>query len=218
LKTQFIYVIRHGETKENKDGVYQGRTIESSINETGKIQSKLLGKFMKAFENYFPLPFIIFSSSATRALQTGAAVEYSMFGSHRLELVSMPELQEIDHGEWEGRRHADIQAAYPELYKLWLEHPMAMCFPGGESSKNAESRVLSGLKKILEGTDGNILIVGHVITNLFVLCNLLKNPKMIRGVRQHNTCLNVIERNGNEFKDIMLNSTAHLLTPPEAQK
>jgi len=207
---QTIYLVRHGETDANKDGIYQGRSVDNPLNDTGRTQAELLGKFLKDFQNYFPSPGIIYSSSSLRALETAAIIEYSIFKSHPLLFISVPDLQEINHGLWEGKRHEQISKEYPFIYNLWQTNPMAVRFPGGETAVEANERVISAWKKIMEFQNGHILIVGHVVTNLFILCHALKNPKMIRGVRQHNACLNVLEKQGDIFKDILLNSTLHL--------
>ena len=46
-----IYIIRHGETDYNRQGIIQGSGVDSDLNETGRIQAE---KFFKAYHH---IPF-----------------------------------------------------------------------------------------------------------------------------------------------------------------
>jgi broad specificity phosphatase PhoE len=49
--TKEIYFIRHGETEWNKLGMSQGSEADIELNETGRKQALLTGKYLDKFRN-----------------------------------------------------------------------------------------------------------------------------------------------------------------------
>ena len=60
-----IYVVRHGETQENREGIIQGQK-DTELNEIGSRQASLLGEALKDVKFSF-----VFSSDLKRALNVG---------------------------------------------------------------------------------------------------------------------------------------------------
>lgn len=203
-----VYLIRHGETDDNLNNIYQGVGQDNSLNETGRRQAGLLGKWLK---KYYPLPSVIFSSPAARALETARIVKNELVGMKRNpEIMFMPKLREINHGEWEGKSDAELKTLYPKLYRLWRNHPMEVIFPGGESMEHSKVRILNTWDEILKRRFKIILIVAHGGVNFQVLNSVLESQKL-RNVRQDNACLNVIERSpGGRMRVALLNFAPHL--------
>ncbi len=61
-----IYIVRHGETQENRDGIIQGQK-DTELNEIGLRQASLLGEALKDVKFSFG-----FSSDLKRALNVGS--------------------------------------------------------------------------------------------------------------------------------------------------
>ncbi|MBI2023204.1 histidine phosphatase family protein [Candidatus Giovannonibacteria bacterium] len=205
-----VYIIRHGKTLGNKEGYYQGR--KNLLTEEGKEQCRLLARFFKVFKEAYPPPSVIYSSSDTRALQTACILSYEIFGDDRRPVISMPELHEMRHGEWENTPHKKVPELYPELYRLWMEDPIKVKFPGGESTIEARQRTIMAWRKLLRETDDDIIVIGHVVTNTFILADV-QCTENLRTIRQDNACLNVIEEENCKLKVVLLNSTLHLTAP-----
>lgn len=209
-KTQLIYLVRHGETDANKLSIYQGRGQDNSLNEIGRKQAELLGKWLKKHRLIYPLPTVIFTSPAKRAMETAAIIKNELAGMARdPEIIVLPKLHEINHGKWEGRSDKQLKKKYPKPYRLWRTKPMKMKFPGGETMKKAKKRMLKVWREeILEYKNGPILVVAHGGVNFQIINNVLESDKL-RNVRQDNSCLNVIEL--PRMRMALVNSTAHLL-------
>ena len=211
METQLIYLARHGETPSHKRGVYQGYKINESLNETGIEQAGLLGKSLK---KYFPMPSIIYSSPALRALETACIIKNELVGTRKYpEIHQIHDLHEINHGDWEGRTDQEIKNEYPELLELWLKDPMRIAFPGegGEVMEEAQIRILNAFHYILKQSRRRkaILIVAHGGTNLQILSEII-GTKYIRSFAQGQTCLNIIARSGKTYQILLLNSLIHL--------
>ena len=58
-----IYIVRHGETQENRDGIIQGQ-LDTALNDVGLEQARIVGEKLRS------VPFeIAFSSDLSRAVQ-----------------------------------------------------------------------------------------------------------------------------------------------------
>jgi alpha-ribazole phosphatase len=75
---------------------------------------------------------------------------------------TMDALRELDFGEFEGRDYDEIAAAYPDLYRQWMEHPTEVRFPGGEGFSEMRVRVLAATRDLrLRHAGQSIAMVTH---------------------------------------------------------
>lgn len=87
---------------------------------------------------------IAYVSPLRRAQETASYLR----SSHTLVL---PELQEIDFGEWTGRTWEQIQSAWPELASRKLKDWLQVTPPGGESWMDFIGRVRRAWQRIRSG-------------------------------------------------------------------
>lgn len=72
------------------------------------------------------------------------------------------DLRELDFGAFEGRPYDELAAAYPSLYREWMENPAGVRFPGGETLCEMSVRVLDAVQEMLARHAGeSIGIVSH---------------------------------------------------------
>ena len=105
-----IYLIRHGETDYNKNGIIQGSGINSNLNNNGFMQAKL---FYMAYRH---IPFDkIYTSELSRTFQS---IEPFVKDGFRFE--KMPELNEINWGMMEGAMPTKVnQIHYNQMIEDW---------------------------------------------------------------------------------------------------
>ena len=121
------------------------------------------------------------------------------------------ELADVDHGEWSGLPHADVEARWPELSRQWKSKPATVRFPGGESLMEVRGRALGFLDYIRhEHADGQLLIVTHgEILQLLLLHFLEMRPDQLWTMPADNCAISIIE--DYEVPLIMaINDTCHL--------
>jgi broad specificity phosphatase PhoE len=144
-----IYLIRHGETQANRDGVFRGRgevpLSPSGVKQAQELRDRFAGLDVQR----------IFSSPLQRAAQTAAIC----FPGRELELEEL--VNNLDLGRWAGRRKREIAAEEPELWRRWLEEPERMAFPGGESLAVVKARARAFNVLLAAAAEERIAVVSH---------------------------------------------------------
>ncbi|MDU0826177.1 MAG: histidine phosphatase family protein, partial [Negativicoccus succinicivorans] len=96
-----LLLARHGETKWNLEGRYQGQ-VDTELSELGQTQGEKLGESLRAV----PIDAVL-ASPLRRARETA---EYCAKW-HGLPVVADADLTEIAHGAWEGKLVAEVAHA-----------------------------------------------------------------------------------------------------------
>ncbi len=163
-----IFLLRHGETRWNREGRCQGSS-DIELNETGQRQASevaghLSGRRIDA----------VYASDLRRARETAEIVG----GPHEVAVRIEPDLRELDHGAMEGLTFVDVRARFAELIEQWRTRPEAVELPGGERLVDVDRRVWSALNRIVEGHDEDhtLVVVSHSFPILSALCRISGTP------------------------------------------
>lgn len=197
-----IILIRHGETNWNIQGRYQGQE-DTRLSERGFVQAGMLAHGLKDV----PIDMCI-SSPLKRAYLTCKACA----DLHHLPVHTDDRLTEINHGTWEGELACEIEARYPEEFKLWHTAPDKVQMPEGENLEDVRKRARAAFDEFAQKYAGKTLLVAaHDAVNKAVICDLLGlDMSRFWYVKQDNACINVLECNDGVWRIVLLNSTAHL--------
>jgi len=198
-----LYIVRHGETDFNKQGLLQGATIDSSLNEKGINQSK-------AFYDYYKhIRFDrIYTSSLKRSYET-----VQPFIDSGIPYEPYRELNEINWGTFEGKQLNPV--AWIQLRNIvrnWKRGLTFKAIPGGESPDDVARRQKEVLKIILEREDKNVLISMHGRALRIFLCILAKKTLCNMDDYKHkNLGLYVVKIHENGKVEFLVeNSLEHL--------
>lgn len=131
-----LVLIRHGETRSNREHRYLGRTDEA-LSKEGERQLREYKKLQR-----YPAPDFLFVSPMKRCIQS-AEILYP-----GLQPVLVEEWKEMDFGAFEGKNYAELQKE--EGYQRWLESNGTLPFPEGESREAFILRCDEGFRKMLE--------------------------------------------------------------------
>lgn len=154
-----VILCRHGETEWNRLGRYQGRT-DVPLNERGREQARELARSLCNE----PIA-AVYSSMLDRAYET--ALEVARV--HRLDVQRDPRLNEINQGLWEGLRRDEIVAAHGELHASWLDYPLDLRLPEGETLEEVRERVRAALDDaLLLHLGTTICLVAHSVSMAIV--------------------------------------------------
>ncbi|CAB1423450.1 unnamed protein product [Pleuronectes platessa] len=96
-----LTLVRHGETRYNKEGLLQGQAIDAPLSEVGLQQAEAAGRYLKdvEFSN-------VFVSDLLRARQTAETIMKHNSSCSSLQMALDPLLKEISFGVAEGETTA----------------------------------------------------------------------------------------------------------------
>ncbi len=150
-----LLLVRHGETVWNREGRYQG-VIDVPLSPEGERQAAALAVQLRSE----PLA-AVYSSTLRRAYYTAVPIA----AAHGLTVIRDPRLNEINQGQWEGLRPAEIVRRWPELHARWQQEPLSVRLPGGETLEEVRARVLAALEDIVLAWAGRtVCIVAHQVS------------------------------------------------------
>lgn len=194
-----ITLIRHGQTDWNLEERIQGQ-IDICLNHNGKYQSQCLYNYLK--DEVFDR---LLTSPLKRARETAEII----LGDRLLNLELVPSLQEISHGDWEGRLESELSQLYAYQFHLWKTDPLSCCKPNGETLHQFRERVVSAWEKLIqecfEDCYRNILVVAHKFTIQVILCHICGlDINLLDSFPQENCAINIINyHNGNAKLEVM---------------
>ncbi len=198
-----IVLIRHGETKWNKEEVFRGRA-DIPLDETGIAQAEATGAALAHLRLR-----AVYSSPLARASKTAGAVARP----HGLAVQLVDGLADIDCGAWEGLPVEEARRRYPEMFQAWQKAPHTVTFPGGESLDMVADRAMAALDRIAAAHAGRetVAVVAHRVVNKLVLLRILGlGSAAFWRIRQDTCCINVVEHGPDGYVLHLLNDRCHL--------
>ena len=204
-----IYLVRHAESEMNlHPDIVSGRLVTTPLSETGIRQAALLGKSFRDAGIVFDE---IYASTALRAIQTAKATAAYM-GFPAENIVAIPDLLEMDLGDWEGKPKNQVYTA-PILAALnannWDYRPA-----NGESQHDVEGRVLGWVERTLipkYQKDIKIGVFTHAMSIKCLLRGILESsPAMTHKISLENTSITRLRYENDGWHLITLNDYSHL--------
>ncbi|GAA0125766.1 MULTISPECIES: alpha-ribazole phosphatase [Clostridium] len=148
-----IYLVRHGETKENKDEKFYG-DIDNGLTDYGIYQCEKLRNFLK--DKKIDKVYV---SEKERTIQTAKEILCDKFNYD--EIIRDSRLNERNFGAFEGKKYDELKSEYTKECDEWGKDWIGFKPPEGESYKDMYFRVKSFFQKIIKEDDENVLIVAH---------------------------------------------------------
>lgn len=136
-----VILIRHFESIANKEKFYSGMMDVELVHPV-------------TVERLYPECDHIFSSSLRRAKETADII----FPNRKIQILD--EFQEMDFGDWSGKKYEDLKDNVH--FTQWIDSPMTVSVPNGETYETFSYRVLKKLNELIENyPDDTIAIVTH---------------------------------------------------------
>lgn len=159
-----LLLARHGDTRLNSARMFVGHT-DAELSVLGRRQVKRLRDRLTAERID-----VIYSSDLKRAVATAETIA----SRHHLDVITCPELREINYGKVEGLTFEEIKRLYPDVAELCVEWNLQLEFPDGESFDEFKQRVSKFLDRLKQHTpEQTILIVAHGGPLRLMVCYLL---------------------------------------------
>ncbi len=194
-----IILVRHGETRWNKEKRVQGRT-DIELNDVGLKQAF---KLARALQN--EKIGAVYSSPLKRAHDTARII--GQFHGRTIQLADG--LIEMDQGDFEGLSYVELRQ-HQDFLKEWIADPGSVRMPNGETLSELQERAWQVMESILDRPE-NALVVSHNFTIAAILCRI----RNIEFSKFRSACVDVasktlIDYRGSQFYLETLNDTGHL--------
>ncbi len=204
LLSQKIYLIRHGQTDYNLQGIVQGSGVDSSLNEKGRAQSRAF------YNSYHSIPFNrIYVSKLKRSKESVAG-----FINQGMPCEEYSALNEISWGTREGQKVTPEEDVYYHwVLQQWQEGKTSLAIEGGESPENVATRQRAFLELLKSRPeDENILVCMHGRAMRILLCQMINLPLQSMDLFEHeNLGLYLINSHGHQYSVELYNNTDHLV-------
>lgn len=158
-----LVLVRHGETVGDSAIRLYGAT-DIGLSELGRRQMRRVRDALRA-ERFDA----VITSPMWRSVESAAIV---VDGKGPASTV-VPDLREIDFGDWEGLTLAEVQERDPATHAEWGRGEPTFRFPGGDSRAEFRARVERAATDVISARSGRVLAVLHKGVIRMVLSALL---------------------------------------------
>jgi broad specificity phosphatase PhoE len=197
-----LYIV-HGQTDLNKQGIVQGRGMNTDLNDEGRKQA---GQFFQAYKH---VPFDkIYISELKRTQQS-----IQQFIDLGIPYEKLAGLDELAWGIHEGQPSTpETTAQFLKLVRDWVDGKLDSKFEGGESPNEVMARQKQALDVIMSHPDEEtVLICMHGRAMRLLLCLLTGKPLSEMETFPHqNLVLYKVAYDGEKFEIIDFNDSQHL--------
>ena len=202
-----ISTIRHGLTELNRDKRVGGHT-DVPLLEVGRRQAE------EARANFEGTPFdLVISSPLQRAIETAVIVT----GVARQDLLIEPLCIERFFGEMEGLTRPQVEARFPQIVYLQIDHiGNSLNPPGGESYEALRRRAEQFLDQILATYSGQRIVISSHQAFMQQLHGLLWGRDPFDSLRVDLLNLELNQFQLDPQRNLIQHQKIHLI--PDAQK
>ena len=198
-----LYIVRHGQTELNRQGIVQGRGMNTDLNDEGRKQA---GQFFNAYKN---VPFDkIYISNLKRTQQS-----IQQFIDLGIPYEKLEGLDEMAWGILEGTESTpESKSAFLKIIRDWVAGNLDSSFEGGESPNQVKERQEKAMEAIMSHPDEKtVLVCMHGRAMRLLLCWLTGKPLTEMETFPHqNLVLYKLTYDGGDFQIIEFNNAQHL--------
>lgn len=182
----------------NKQGIYQGQSIDTGLTPLGKKQAKAAASVLASLK-----PKIIYTSPLKRAIETAIIIRKQT----GLPILESIKLLEINHGSWEGKKPNEFNQIEQKLLIRWQKQPDQIKMIKGETLKDVAWRCQRFIQSLPDGQE-TAVITHDIIIRVMVLMALKHKLKNIWRFILDNGGITKITFKPNRL--IILNQNFHL--------
>ena len=156
-----LYILQSGRTEWSDAGRFES-AAGVPLSEAGAAAVREILEELRGREI-----MMVYSSSEPAECQT-AQIAADQLGVKR---VCREELRDLDYGLWQGLLVEEVRHRYAKAYRQWREVPSDGRPPGGESFREAQERIVQGVRKIAKRhKDKSLLLVLKPIAAALLKC------------------------------------------------
>jgi broad specificity phosphatase PhoE len=146
-----ILLVRPGATDFDDQGRIKG-CLDMPMSQRGREQVSSLAEQVAAFNVK-----TIYCAPCESARETAQRLAG---GRDDVRIKVVEAFRNIDHGLWHGKLIDELRRNHPRIFRQGQDSPTDLCPPRGESIREAQSRVLKAVRKVVrKGGDDVVAIV-----------------------------------------------------------
>ena len=172
LEGKTFYIVRHGETDNNKNDVFIG-TTDAQLNANGIDQLKKLGAYLHSEEALTKYGVSIYSSPQQRAYDSAVLIAKALHMSEN-DIKKDDLLRERDYGAWENQGRQEIQQVEPVLYQRYDKGCLDATPPDADELKTIIGNIQRFLDNVAQDPNDTIILVTHKTTGRLLLAYFAK--------------------------------------------
>lgn len=196
-----LYIVRHGQTDWNANGLLQGRS-DTRLNQNGIDAAKQLGGQLRGI--HFDT---IFCSPLQRAFQTACLIRAELESQSEIPIIKDERLIEISFGEGEGKQYSEWMnesSPYRYFFSAPEKYPVP---PGGESFESVCARTKQFIQSEIEPCfqkKSRVMIVAHGALNKGIMCYIQNHgiKEYWLGDLQKNCQASIFDYDGKKWTSV----------------
>lgn len=175
MTTTIVYLVRHGRTELNADGLLRGH-LDPPLDDVGQTEADALAQL------FIVAPIgVVIASPLRRAVQTAAPIAAAV----GTQLVLDEDVIDRDYGQWAGKSEADVVARFGSVDAA----------PGVEPTAHFAARAAQAIETIAQRWAPRVcLVVAHDAVNRHALARLVPRLGAPGAIPQRTGCWNRLER------------------------
>ena len=172
-----IYLLRHGESHANVRSVLSnGNAYDAGLTERGRRQSVEAAGYLQGRQLA-----ALYTSPLRRAAETAAILSAAL----GCAATVCADVREIDVGRFDGRGDRRMWRDHDAILARWYGGELDVAFPGGETRRQAEARVVGALEMMCERHPrGAVGVVTHSMIARFAWRGWRRSPRLRRVLRR----------------------------------
>ncbi len=168
-----VVLIRPGATVYDEQNRVQG-VLDIPLSDRGRAEVARLAADLPTTLNGLALT-ALYCGPGESVVRTAEAVGKA-FG---IRPKRIDDLRNLDQGLWQGLQVDEIKRRNVRVFRQWLDDPLTVCAPMGETVENALERIRGAIKPLIKRHQGETigLVVGEPIAQL-IAGHLRRDPRV----------------------------------------
>lgn len=163
-----ILLIRPGTTEYDLQGRVQG-ALDVPLCEQGYDEVRLVAKQLRDE----PIE-ALYTAPCSSAVQTADVIAEAC----DLKAKKLENIQNLDHGLWQGMLIKDVKKKQPKVFRQWQEQPETVCPPNGETVADVRQRIQKVFSKLNKKHKDSVIALVAPEPLASVIRNVLRQDKI----------------------------------------
>jgi len=198
-----LYLVVSAQTAAEQKGLFPG-PADHILSAEGMRQIRLLSTRLsdQQIDSFYSGPY-----------EAAFATASALSARHRRGVIRLPDLVDMEFGEWAGKTTAQVQKSDPEGLIAWRFTPHQHRMPGGETLQEVQSRVVAAVEEIVSAEQGRgICMVADAIPVKAAMSHFLNEDLSMFWITpaQESAALSIITWEEGEHTLALVGSREHL--------